>query len=344
MDPCMQRALMFVGAVIGAGFASGREIFSFFSRYGFWSWGMILLSAGTTAGLCWLCLRCAGIKSRCNWCEMYCQCSPLARMAAEGCILLLQIIMGGSMISAAGHIATLALPISAAYPAGMMVTIALALWLGCVGMKPVTVLGSLLAFLFVGAVVSVLIFDAGDVRAVSVTSASTGTILIGGIRAIAYAALNLAISIGMVCRCADGSCKVSNRSAVLFGFLMASLLMVSNYLYLRHPELVNVTFPMVALLSRFGSAGHWMSLMVMYLAILTTLTAGLFALRTGLETKVSVETAWMLSIFLPLAVSITGFENIVDRWYAPAGLLCLLMVFAPLFQKPDKTVKISLDN
>ncbi len=32
-----------VGAVIGAGFVSGREIYSFFTRYGEASWGLILL-------------------------------------------------------------------------------------------------------------------------------------------------------------------------------------------------------------------------------------------------------------------------------------------------------------
>lgn len=343
MDPCMQRALMFVGAVIGAGFASGREIFSFFSGYGAWSWGLILLSAGAMAVLCWLCLRCAGTGSICNWCEMYGSAKPLVKTLAECCILLLQVMMGGSMISAAGHIAALALPLKAAYPMGMMVTIALALWLGCVGLKPMTVLGSLLALLFVWAVVALLIFDGGESNT-AVLTAAAGKIPAGGLRAIAYASLNLAVSIGMVCRCGDCSCKVSNRSAVLFGLLMTGLLFVSNYLYLHHPELAQITFPMVALLGRFGKAGHCLSLVLMYLAILTTLSAGLFALRTGLEAKGSPLAAWILTVLLPIAVSLTGFENLVDRWYAPAGLLCLLLVFVPLLRKAWQNRKIPLDN
>jgi len=334
MDPCMQRALMFVGAVIGAGFASGREVYSFFSCYGNWSWILILLSAGAMAVLCWLCLRRAGNRSVCSWCEMYCNASPFAKTMAECCILLLQVIMGGSMISAAGHIAALTLPFSAAYPLGMLVTIALALWLGCVGLKPMTALGSLLSLLFVGAVAAILVFDEGDLKTAAIATVPVEMILTGGVRAIAYASLNLAISIGMICRCGNCSCKVSNRSAVLFGLLMTSLLFVSNYLYLHYPELAQVTFPMVALLGRFGKAGHSLSLMLMYLAILTTLSAGLFALRTGLETRVSALTAWMLTILLPMAVSFTGFENLVDRWYAPAGMLCCLLVFVPLLREP----------
>jgi uncharacterized membrane protein YkvI len=248
------------------------------------------------------------------------------------------------MISAAGHIAALALPLKAAYPMGMLVTIALALWLGCVGMKPMTVLGSLLALLFVWAVVAVLFFDGGEKPTAAVTHVASERILTGSLRAIAYASLNLAISIGMICRCGNCSCKVSNRSAVLFGLLMTGLLFVSNYLYLRHPELTQTTFPIVALLSRFGKAGHWMSLLLMYLAILTTLSAGLFALRTGLETKVTALTAWLLTVLLPLAVSTTGFENLVERWYALAGLLCLLLIFLPLLRKLRQNRKIPLDN
>lgn len=344
MEPCMQRALMFVGAVIGAGFASGREIFSFFSCYGAFSWFLILVATGTMAILCWLCLRRAGNKGVCGWCEMYCRTSPFVKNFAECSILLLQVIMGGSMISAAGHIAALALPFSAAYPLGMLVTIALALWLGSVGMKPMTALGSLLAVLFVGAIMAVLVFDAADTKAVVLTVVTLEKGIAGSIRAVAYASLNLAISIGMICRCGNTSCKVSSRSAVLFGLVMTGLLFVSNYLYLHHPELVHTTFPMVALLGRFGKAGHNLSLLVMYLAILTTLSAGLFALRTGLETKVSSKTAWILTILLPLGLSHTGFENLVDRWYAPVGILCLLLVFVPLLQKHKQSVKISLDN
>ena len=344
MDPCMQRALMFVGAVIGAGFASGREIFSFFSCYGAFSWFLILMSTSTMAALCWLCLRRAGAKGVCGWCEMYCYTSPFVKNLAECCILVLQVIMSGSMISAAGHIAALALPFSAAYPLGMLVTIALALWLGCVGMKPMTALGSLLALLFVGAIVAVMIFDAEDTKVVVLNILTAKKSITGSIRAITYASLNLAISIGMISRCGNASCKVSSRSAVLFGLVMTCLLFMSNYLYLHHPELVHTTFPMVALLGRFGKVGYSLSLLVMYLAILTTLSAGLFALRTGLETRVSTKTAWMLTSLLPLGLSYTGFENLVDRWYAPVGMLCLLLVFVPLLQNRKQSMKISLDN
>ena len=330
MNPCTQRAMMFVGAVIGAGFASGREVVSFFSCYGNASWWMILLSVCTMAGLCSLCLKRSHGTSGCGWCEMYAGDGLLTKGMAEVCVLFLQIVMGGSMISAAGHIAELAIPLRWAYLAGVMVTIGAALALGGASLRPMTVLSSVLSGTFVLAVLAVLVFDRGEVLAVPIAAASQQETACGAIRAVGYASMNIAISIGMVCRCGGCSCRVSNRSAVLFGLLMTALLFISNYLYLKHPELKKSTFPMVSLLGRFGRAGYGISLLLMYMAILTTLSAGLYALRTGLEARLSRKTAMVLTVLLPLGVSFVGFESIVDRWYAPAGLLCLLLVFAPL--------------
>lgn len=330
MDPCLQRALMLVGAVIGAGFASGREVVSFFSGYGEYSWGLVLLSVAVMAGLCALCLNRSKNTDGCRWCAIYAGDSQRIRRVAEGCILLLQIIMGGSMISAAGHIVALALPIRCAYLLGVVVTIGMAYLLGGADARPLTVISGLLAAVYVCAVFAVLIFDGGQEAVVVSLSHRTDQPVRGAVGAVAYAAMNLAIAIGVVCRSSGSDCRKSNRSAALFGLVMAVLLLLSNYLYLKYPALHSVTFPMVALLARFGFIGYLVSLSLMYLAIITTLSAGLSALRTGLEEWLSKGAACWLAVLLPLAVSFAGFEGIVDRWYAPVGMLCLLLVFGPL--------------
>lgn len=59
-DRCAGGAIACVGAVIGAGFASGREVVTFFSRYGAHSWWLILLSALVMMLLCAISMREAG--------------------------------------------------------------------------------------------------------------------------------------------------------------------------------------------------------------------------------------------------------------------------------------------
>lgn len=52
-----------LGAIVGAGFASGREVVAFFTRYGVHARWLIPLSAMTLALLCALCMgRCAAAR------------------------------------------------------------------------------------------------------------------------------------------------------------------------------------------------------------------------------------------------------------------------------------------
>ena len=48
---------MCAGAVIGGGFASGRETISFFTQYGRYGWWLIVLSVGVMVLLALTCMR-----------------------------------------------------------------------------------------------------------------------------------------------------------------------------------------------------------------------------------------------------------------------------------------------
>ena len=71
-------------------------------------------------------------------------------------------------------------------------------------------------------------------------------------RAVAYASMNLALAIGVVCRCAQGTAR---RTAFLcsgLGVTLAALLMLSDSVYQRQPGLLGEAFPIVRLLAQFG--------------------------------------------------------------------------------------------
>jgi len=320
---------MFIGAVIGAGFASGREVYTFFTQYGCWSWLLILLSSAAMAVLCFLCLRKAKACHAEHWCSLYGERQVSGQWAKIG-LLFLDAVMGGAMISAAGHIAAIAVPFNGAYLLGAAGTIALAFLLGAIGTGPMTFLGGLLAAVHVFAAFAVLVFDRGEVPAALLVQPGFADLVMGGLGSVAYASLNLALAIGVVCRCSGSSCRTSCRSSALFGLWMTGLLFISNYLFLKHPELTGTTFPMVSLLSRFGVVGHVLSVAVMYLAILTTLSAVLYALRAGLEQFMPRRAAAAAAAAVPALLASAGFEGIVGRWYTPAGLLCLGLVFLPM--------------
>lgn len=332
---CNRYALMFVGSVIGAGFASGREVISFFSKYGQWSWMFILISSGSMTALCYLCLRKAESRNAQHWCSLYDGRQSNGHLV-KGCVLLLDAVMGGSMISAAGHITALVVPLSSAYLLGAAGTIGLAFLLGSSNARVMSFLSSLLAGVHVFSAFAVMVFDRGDTTAAILAETGFFELLTGAAGSVAYASLNLALAIGVICRCSVGSGRKSGRTAAAFGLWMTMLLFISNYLFLKHPELNNSTFPMVSLLSRFGIGGYTLSVVVMYLAILTTLSAVLYALRTGLQQYIPSGTAEIAAVCAPALLSAAGFEGLVERWYTPVGMLCLLLVFLPMMKNQRK--------
>ncbi|MEG2208957.1 MAG: hypothetical protein RR065_12685, partial [Clostridia bacterium] len=141
---CICSALACVGAVIGAGFASGREVISFFTRYDVHSWWLILLSAITTTGLCALCMRNANGGCATCWCDLYRGSHKLVRLGAQLCATLLMAVVGGAMISASGHMVAMLWPSAWAYPIGAVGTMLLAWRVGFGGTKPLTLASAVL--------------------------------------------------------------------------------------------------------------------------------------------------------------------------------------------------------
>lgn len=334
---CLSGAIACVGAVIGAGFASGREIVTFFTRYGVHSWWLVLLSALVMMALCMLCMRTASVCRTVCWCELYDDRPGWVGRVSKLCATLLMAVTGGAMVSAAGHMIALIWPSEWAYPIGVVGTLLAAWALGFGSLRPLSWISGALTALFLIAIIAVLAKDPPQASVSMPDSPSAGALVWAAVRAVAYAAMNLTLGIGVVCRCSRRSRRDGSRLAAVFGLLLIALLFVSNYLYAKHPELTNEAFPIVRLMALFGRSGFLMSVVMMYLAIFTTLVAVLYAIRGAAEAHVrSPHLRALLTMGLPLAISCVGFSGIVDGLYAPAGLICLAAVFGPLAAKLQK--------
>lgn len=318
-------AIACAGAVIGAGFASGREVVSFFTRYGENAWWLILLAVTAMTALCGLCLMSA---RRCDaahgWCAMF----ERDGTGAQICTLMLLMLTSGAMIAAAGSMAALVWAHPLAYSIGAAGTLMAAWALGGKGMRVLGGISAVLTCLLFCAAVLAMTCAPEAEDAVLAPPAADGR---AALRAVGYAAMNVTLAIGVVCRCAHTGVENTRRFCVTFGAIMAVLLYTSNALYLRHPEVHSQPFPIVQLLRCFGREGFLLSVGLLYLSVFTTLTAVMCALRSAVQRHVRRPALrLLLALGLPLLASCAGFEGIVDRLYAPAGLVCLLLVFAPL--------------
>lgn len=328
---CMESALACVGAVIGAGFVSGREVMSFFSRYGVHSWWLILVSALTMLALCTLCMRRASCRQGISWCELYRQGGQKTAALAQGYTLLLLSAVSGAMVSASGHIVSLLWAWEWAYSIGAVGTLVMVWFLSQWGVKQLSLISGLLTVLFLGMMVLILKNDAYQASVALREEAGLPGLLLAALSAAAYGAMNIAIAIGVICRAGQARCRANDRQAVLFSLLLVGLLFLSNYLYLKHPELSREALPVVKLFNGFGRIGYLLSAALLYLAIVTTLFAVIYALRGAIEPFVpSKGLAAGLCMGIPLAISTIGFTDIVEGWYMPIGLGCLAIIFLPL--------------
>lgn len=319
-----------VGAVIGAGFSSGREIVSFFTQYGVHGWWLIALAVLVMTALCALCMRMAQAADP-NWISVV-----YGGKTAQLCSMILLVLTAGAMISAAGHMIALLWAHPWAYAAGVLGTLLAARRMGAGSLKPLNLVSAVLTLALLCALMASLVKLPTESVQLS-PAVDWKTLAAAAVRAVGYAAMNMMLAIGVVCRSA-GQARGIGITSGLFGWIIGMLLLVSQCVYSRYPSSGQTPFPMIALLADNGRKGYLFSVALLYLSVITTLASVLCALGTAVEVRTSRrELQWLLVLGLPLAVSGIGFEGIVDRFYAPAGLVCLVCVFAPMLWRLKKS-------
>ncbi len=334
------RALACIGAIIGAGFASGREIMAFFTQYGILSWALIGVAVATMSALFLLTMRrLRAFGNTGEWCAIYENHPGWLRFLGEGCMLLLMAIIGGAMISASGELVALVLPVHGAYPLGTLATLMFSWILSQKSIKPLAAISGFLTLALLAAYLLVMVngSQAGEWVAIErpLRLPWVGRAFLS---VIAYCCMNMAISLGVVCECAQTSVRKMCRTVVWFAAILTALLLMCNYVLQQHPELQSAAFPIVQLLSRLGQGGFYLSALVLYLAVFTTSIAVLRTLRKMAECHLP-QKWWQGAVTLgtPLLFSVIGFAGIVEGVYPAIGLVCLVFVFLPIVFPRRKT-------
>lgn len=327
-------AMACAGAVIGAGFASGRETIVFFSRYGGHAYWLIVLAVVMMMCLCALCMRVSHAqKNTADWSGIM-----KNRLLPKAMSVVLMMMTAGAMISAAGHMTALVWNWKKAYAFGALGTLMMAWILGFRSMKPL----SLFSMLLTAALLVALIVGYSQPKQMIIQEDFPSySLSLGAAKAVGYAAMNMALAIGVVCSCATG--KGEWWTVILFGGVMGVLLLLSSCLYSRHPEWLNEPFPFVKLYAAYGRKGYVLSVTVLYLSILTTLISVIYGLRTAVEAWTCSRSMQILLVLaMPMALSRLGFGDIVDRLYAPAGWACTAVIFVPMLLREYKRHRTAL--
>lgn len=309
------------GAVIGAGFASGRELATFFARFGMWSWSGVAVAAAVMGGVCLGVLRRPGLAGM-----------PAAWQGRimgkiwQGMFLSLLAVTGGAMLAGGGEVAALVLPVHGAREIGLSCML-LAGWL----LARET--SAWLAMVSRGLILCLVMMIAAGL----LMPPQPGVVLQGGgwealFHGLCYGGFNIALAAPVAAMIGtDMTQQEQGKCAAGFTLLVALLLACGNGVLQRHTVLLGESLPFVRLLAGLGPLGYGLCGAALYLAALTTLTACLRGLRAICPGHMGVV---LVGIVL---LSMAGLEDIVQLVYPVLGGGCVLLLVAAQAAKRTKT-------
>ena len=333
-----QTAFAICAAIIGAGFASGREIVGFFSGMGSASWLGVITASGGIAGLTYVLLRLSGRVRAHSFPALY---GALMGSSCRDAVALLHglmcLVTASAMLSAGSELGALAFPWRYARAAGFLLTLLPALAASVSGLRPLAMLGMLLApliliyYLCMGQNVS---YPVGFSPRLLPASLAMGCL---------YAAFNAALAGGTICLSAKDCSISAGRTAFLTGGMMFLLLSAANRTLLRAGDAVRQTaMPAVVLAAHWGASGYYISILVIWLSVLTTLCAMLHSLAAQFTQLHAPRIAKLTACAAAASLlSVCGFRLLVDTLYPILGWVCSFVLLALIAFLPEENTKKS---
>ncbi len=315
------------GAIVGAGFASGREIMRFFSRYGSFSWIGIGLAAAVMGVFAFALMkkaREANVISLSQLCRAYL--GP-AGIAGSIAFTILLGATGGSMSAAAGELGALSIPVHGAYWILLLASLVTGILLSARSLSPLAFMGSLLVPSLILVFLLCLIPPEGKAVTDQALLPVWRKIVEVVLFSISYGAMNITLTAGVLCEIGRGTpAKKALHISVYLALCIAGLLSLGNVVLLRQPQLIDAALPMVMLLNAFGKVGFWLAIVGLYLAVYTTLMA---VARGMINIIGPCKPGWLgfaLTGVLFLVFAVIGFDRLVGVIYPALGIMCLFLL------------------
>ena len=327
-------ALALLGGVIGAGFASGREILHFFAGHTNMAPAAVLAACMTLAALF---LRLPALMRHSGTQTLYALCrfriGPRFGRLCSMLFALLCAVTGAAMLTACAELGALLLPAHHAYGLSMLGSLLLSCVLSARGLAGVALPGALLCAMLPLLLVRLWLLPAGEACFLAAMSPDLPVHALSG--GVAYGALSAAQLAGLLASLARLDARTQRRCVALFTLLFGVLLSLGTAVCRRHlPAILHQPLPFVHLSRSLGASGYTLVALCMYAAALSTLCAMLHAL--GQLLPVGGLRGACLAALCCLVPAAAGFDALISRGYPLLGTLCAGLLGAlclPVCQK-----------
>jgi uncharacterized membrane protein YkvI len=336
-----QIAAVYVGTVVGAGFATGREIVEFFSRFGFFGLISILMSGYLFIALGSKLMRMAALIDAKSYQEFnaYLFGKWPSRIIN---IFMLFMLLGVSAVMLSGAGAVFEEQLGLPKAVGVFLTIFLSFLVMLVGTKglfavntfvvPVMITFSLILMLY-----SIQMPNFID-QLLFIPYAEDGWKSV--IAPFSYVALNLGLSQAVLVPIAtevkdDWTIK---WGGILGGAALTIILIASHFTLIMLPNLELYNIPMAIVMKNLAPFLYWIFVLVIYGEIFTSVIGNVFGLDRQLKQYLPLSTMVSVTLIFVISylISLVNYGTLLSYLYPLFGYVCMIF-FVLLWMKPFTT-------
>ncbi|MBB6729416.1 hypothetical protein [Cohnella zeiphila] len=324
----LQIAFTFIGTVVGAGFATGREVMQFFTRFGHWGALMILTS---TLLFVWLGAKMMLLAANLG-AKSYEDLNKHLfgeKMGVWVSQLMLIVLLGVNAVMLAGAGSIFSEHLNLSYQTGLLVTMLACFLLLRKGMNAILSINTIVVpimLIFTAVLVVHSLNGPGADRWLTLrTDLSPWA---AWMSPFLYAAFNLSMSQAVLVP-VGASVKdpvVLKRGAWLGGIGIGVMLMAGHLtLSTRMPDVRQFDIPMGGIAREVGPWIHYIFVFLIFMEIFTTLVADIYGLTLQLQERFRVSQAWLtlLVLLFCFVAGQFGFGPLLSTLYPVFGMLSL---------------------
>lgn len=334
-----QVAAVYIGTVVGAGFATGREIVEFFMKYGVFGLagiilaGFLFISIGTKMLI---------LSKRINATSYQDLVSYLfgRKIGSFVNIFMLIILFGLTSIMLSGAGAVFKEQLGLSVKLGVIITILLTIavmFFGVKGLFSVNMIVVPMLILFS----LMLAIQSFSVEAFYAEPEDMSSSFKWILSAISYAAFNLTMASAVLVPLASEikDEKVLRRGGMLGGFLL-TIILISSYIALSTlPNVMEFDIPMAEVMKTTFFAFYFIYIAVIFGEIFTSVIGNLYGLEKQLLTYIQLPRMIVVCTILCISAFISkiGYSSLISSLYPLFGYICLGMLVLLIVKKvPSK--------
>ncbi|MDD4002948.1 MAG: hypothetical protein PHE12_01990 [Clostridia bacterium] len=322
--------LLFVGTIVGAGFASGKEILTFFSGS-----PLTLIAAVTVAGIffyssCMLFFR-LGKRLKCD--DLFCINKILLRRYSKIFnifLALCYLTLIAAMLAATDALAAESAGYKGAFPIFSVLILILGIALTRKGITGILKINSLLVPLIVFFIFAVCFYWLSPQQIASYTAGRETTAFFDTIlHAALYVGMNMLLTSALLIKTGITANASQKKISATIGtiIIIALLALILITLLLNYSLVSDSEMPMVVLAVQISPVFSALSALILCFAIFLTLLSALYPLENYLSAYIS--NADITAIIIGAAaflVSRVGFSYIITYIYPLQGLIGIAFI------------------